>query len=233
MASQDELSRSVLKSKSVLGSLPDDALDGLAKRARVASFVKGEALYRRGDAGDSLMVILTGRVKISNITDDAREVVLNFLGPGDLNGEIAVLDGKGRSADATALEATEVAILYRRDVMAVLERHPQALLGIVAVLAGKLRMASAMVEHGLLQMAGKAARGLLRLAEQHGLDAKDGTLVDLKLSQKDLGSYLGLSRENTSRELGRLREAGLIRVDGAKIVIVDREGLEAWAEDAG
>lgn len=233
MPTPEELSRTVLKTRSVLGVLPDEALDHLAKRARPARFKKGEALYRRGDDGDSLMVILTGRVKISNITDDAREVVLNFLGPGDLNGEIAVLDGKGRSADATALEPTEVAVIYRRDLLAVLELQPQAMLAIIAVLAGKLRLASAMVEHGLLQMAGKAARGLLRLAAQHGRDTKSGTLVDLKLSQRDLGSYLGLSRENTSRELGRLREAGLIHVDGGEIVIVDRDGLEDWAADAG
>lgn len=231
MASQIADGRAVLKSASVLGALPDEALDGLMKRARSHTFAKGEALYRRGDQGDSLMVILSGRVKISNITDDAREVVLNFLGPGDLNGEIAALDGKGRSADATALERTEALILYRRDILSVLEQHPKAILGIVEVLAGKLRMASAMVEHGLLQMAGRAAHGLLRLAEAHGRTVADGTLVDLKLSQKDLGSYLGLSRENTSRELGRLKDAGLIRVEAGEIVILDREGLEAWASD--
>lgn len=232
MTSPEEQSRNILKSRSVLRALPPEALDTLVKRSRVARFGKGEMLYRRGDEGDSLMVVLSGRVKISNITDDAREAVLNFLGPGDLNGEIAVLDGKGRSADATAIEPTEVAIIYRRDMLPVLERHPEAMLGIITVLAGKLRLASAMIEHGLLQMAGKAARGLLRLAESHGRETRSGTLVDLKLSQKDLGSYLGLSRENTSRELGRLREAGLIKVDGGEIVIVDPEGLENWAADA-
>jgi len=232
MAGHDALSRSVLKSRRVLGGLPDEAIDTLIARARHVRFAKGEMLYRRGDEGDSMMVILTGRVKISNIADDAREVVLNFLGPGDLNGEIAVLDGKGRSADATALEPTEAALIHRRDLFAVLERHPAALLGIVGVLAGKLRMASAMVEHGLLQMSAKAAHGLLRLAEVHGREAADGTHLDIKLSQKDLGSYLGLSRENTSRELGRLREAGLIRTEGGEIVIADRQGLEDWASAA-
>ena len=232
MAGRQSLSHSVLKSRSVLGGLPDDAIETLVARARHVRFAKRETLYRPGDEGDSLMVILPGRVKISNVTDDAREVVLNFLGPGDLNGEIAVLDGKGRSADATALEPTEAAVIYRRDLLAVLERHPAALLGIVAELAGKLRMTSAMVEHGLLQMSAKAARGLLRLAEMHGKEADGGTHLDIKLSQKDLGSYLGLSRENTSRELGRLREAGLIRSDGGEIVIVDRQGLEDWAAAA-
>ena len=222
--------RAILKTKSVLGRLADDVLDDLARRARLARYVKGEVLYRRGDQADNLMVILSGRVKISNITDDAREVVLNFLGEGDLNGELAALDGKGRSADATALETTEVAILYRRDFIPVLERNPKALLDIVAALAEKLRMTSAMVEHSLLQMSGKAANGLLRLANQHGRKIEDGVLVDLKISQRDLGSYIGLSRENTSRELGRLKDEGIIRVEGAQIVILDMEGLQTWAE---
>jgi CRP-like cAMP-binding protein len=229
MGSEVELSRNILKSRSVLGCLPDEALGSLVSRARYVRFARGDTVYRRGDDGDSMMVILTGRVKISNITDDAREVVLNFLGPGDLSGEIAALDGKSRSADVTALEPTQAAVFYRRDMLAVLESHPKALLAIIAELAGRLRRTSAMVEHGLLQMPGKAARGLLRLAEQHGRETAAGTHLDIKVSQKDLGNYLGLSRENTSRELGRLREAGLIRTEGGGIVIVDRDGLEEWA----
>ena len=213
----------------MLGCLPDEAVDALVSRARHVRIAKGECIYRRGDEGDSMLVVLSGRMKISNVTDDAREVVLDFLGPGDLSGEIAVLDGKGRSADVTALVSTDVAIFYRRDLLTVLERHPQALLAIVSELAGKLRTTTAMVEHGMLQMAGKAAKGLLRLAEQHGRETEDGICLDIKLSQKDLGGYLGLSRENTSRELARLREAGLIRSDGGEIVVVDRERLEDWA----
>ncbi|MGE0765248.1 MAG: Crp/Fnr family transcriptional regulator [Hyphomicrobiaceae bacterium] len=229
MASDDLRVHDVLRQRSVLGRLPDEALAGLIGRGRPVRFAKGEALYRRGDAGESMIVIVAGRVKISNVTDDAREVILNFLGPGDLIGEMAALDGSQRSADATALDTVAGLLFYRRDMIATLERHPEALLGIVAELATKLRRTSAMIEHGVLQMSGRAARGLLRLAEQHGREAADGMRLEIKLSQKDLGSYLGLSRENTSRELSRLREAGLIRVEGGEIVIIDRAGLEAWA----
>lgn len=233
MGSYDDQSRDVLRSRSVLARLPGEELEGLVSRGRRVRFAKGEALYRRGDAGDSMIVIVSGRVKISNVTDDAREVVLNFLGPGDLIGEMAALDGKSRSADATALETVDGVLLYRRDVMAALGRHPETLLAIITELAGRLRMTSAMVEHAALQMSGRAARGLLRLAEQHGREAADGTRLDIRVSQKDLGGYLGLSRENTSRELSRLREAGLIRVDGGEIVIIDRNGLEEWAVAVG
>lgn len=229
MTSQMERSRAILKSGSILARVPDDVLGECLKRARMTRFAKGEAIYRRGEPGDSFMIVLSGRIKISNISGDAREVILNFLGEGDLNGELAALDGKGRSADATALEPTEVAILYRRDILPILERQPQALLSVIAVLCEKLRMTSAMVEHGLLQMSGKAAGGLLRLASLHGRETDEGTVIDFKLSQRDLGGYFGLSRENTSRELGRLRDEGLIRIDGSRIVIVDAEALRDLA----
>src|SRR3977135_4512261 len=87
-----ERSPAILKAKSVLASLPDAALDQLLRRASTARYAKGQAIYQRGDKGDSLMVILSGRIKITNVTAQAREVVLNFLGEGDLNGELAALD---------------------------------------------------------------------------------------------------------------------------------------------
>ena len=222
--------KAVLKGRSVLAALPDAALDELLRRARPVRHAKGAAIYQRGDPGDSLMVILSGRVKIANVTTDAREVALNFLGEGDLAGEMATLDGKPRSADAIALEPTEALVIWRRDLLPVLEGHPKAMLGIIEVLAGKVRAMSAAVEHTGLQMSARAANALLRLAEQHGRKVADGTLIDLKLSQRDLGSYAGLSRENMNRQLADLREQGLIRVDGAAIVILDSEGLAACAQ---
>lgn len=225
----DEI-RAVLKARSVLAALPDAALDDLLRRARPVRYAKAATIYQRGDPGDSLMILLAGRVKIANVTADAREVALNFLGPGDLNGELAALDGKPRSADAIALEATEALVIWRRDLIPVLEQHPRAMLGVIEALAGKVRVMSAAVEHAGLQMTAKAASALLRLATLHGRQVADGTLIDIKLSQRDLGSYAGLSRENMNRQLAELRDRGLLRLDGALVTILDREGLEACAE---
>jgi CRP/FNR family transcriptional regulator, cyclic AMP receptor protein len=222
--------REILRAKSVFAGLADDALDGVIRLAKTTKFAKGEAIFQRGAPADSLLVILSGRIKISNVASSAREVVLNFLVAGDLIGEFGALDGEARSADATALEATEALVIYRRDILAFLAKHPDALLAIVTTLTRKLRMMSAMAEHNLLQMPSKAASGLLRLVEQHGRKSKDGIVLDLKLSQKDLGNYVGLSRENTSRELGRLRDADVIRIDGATIVVVDLDALKDHAE---
>lgn len=229
MSMTPEQIRDVLRGKSVLAALPDAALDELVQRGRPVRFTKGAAIYQRGDAGDSLMIILSGRVKISIVTADAREVALNFLGPGDFNGELAALDGKPRAADATALEVTEALVIWRRDLLPVIAQNPKAMLGIIEALAAKVRVMSSAVEHSGLQMAARAANALLRLADQHGRVTSEGTLIDMKLSQRDLGSYAGLSRENMNRQLGELRDQGLIQVEGSLITILDREGLEACA----
>lgn len=227
----DAQARTFLEKSTFLGSLPPDALDQLVKRGHVARWKKGETIYERGDGGDSLLVIVSGRIKIFNTTIDAREVVLNFLGPGDVNGEIAVLDGRGRTATAMALEPSAAFVLYRRDLMPILTEHPDALVEIVQILCDKLRATSEIVEDSQRSMRGRAARGLLRLARQHGRNTKTGIEIDLSINQRDLGNYLALSRENTSRQLGSLAEAGIITATGGPIVILDEAALTAIAED--
>jgi CRP/FNR family transcriptional regulator, cyclic AMP receptor protein len=225
-----EGARGFLEASTFLGSLPAVALDQLLKRGHVVRYKKGAVIYQRGDAGDSMLVILAGRVKIYNTTVDAREVVLNFLTAGDVNGEIAVLDGRERTATAEALEQTDALVLYRRDVLPLLSAHPEALLEIVQVLCDKLRATSEIVEDSQRSMKGRMARGLLRLARQHGKRTKDGIRIDMAVNQRDLGNYLSLSRENTSRQLASLVEAGLIESSTGVIVIRDEAALTAIAD---
>jgi CRP-like cAMP-binding protein len=231
MSTSQGRARDALKALSFLGGLPDALIDQLAARAHSKRYKKGETIITRGDAGDSLMIVLAGRAKISNITSDAREVVLNFLGKGDVIGEIAILDGAPRTANAHAIEDTDTLVLYRRDVLPVLRQNPDTMLELIQILCEKLRAASAIVEENSLPMAARAAAGLLRLADQHGRILKDGTLIDLKLSQRDLGNYLGLSRENVSRQLGLFRDIGILRLDGSEIVILDRDALRRYSDE--
>ena len=223
--------KSLLRNNTFLGSLPEPVFDSIFRRGHLARYGKGGSIFHRGDDGGSMMLILAGAVKISTISADGREAVLNFLGPGDVNGEITVLDGLDRTATAVALEATEAFVIQRRDLLPVISDNPQAMLEIVEVLCGKLRLASALIEDGLNDMPGRIARGLLRLADQHGRQTREGIVIGLQLSQRDLGGYIGLSRENTSRQLAALRQRGLISLDGPHIVIRDRAGLEAAAAD--
>jgi CRP-like cAMP-binding protein len=143
---------------------------------------------------------------------------------------MAVLGGKARTADAIALEDSEVLVIQGRELIPVLTAHPEVMLEIIQLLCEKLRAASSVIEDSTLAMQGRVARGLLRLAQQHGRKGKDGIRIDLAISQSDLGRYLGLSRPNVSRQLGRLKEANVIRFVGAQLVITDERGLTEIAE---
>jgi CRP/FNR family transcriptional regulator, cyclic AMP receptor protein len=224
--------RPFLSNNTFLGGLPGEALDALIRRGHIKKYARGDVVFRRHDPGDSLMLVLDGRLKITNVTADGREVVLNFLGPGDVNGEIAVLDGKERTANAVAIQDTEAFVVYARDLLPTITAHPEVMLEIARILCEKLRAASAIIEDNTLEMRARVAKGLLRLAQQLGRTSKDGIRLDLVVSQSELGNYLSLSRANVSRQLGQLKDAQVLKIQGTQIVIVDQKGLAEIAEAA-
>jgi CRP-like cAMP-binding protein len=222
--------RPFLKDSTFLGGLPDEALDALMRRGHIKKYAKGDVVCRRNEPGDSLMLVLAGRLKITNVNADGREVVLNFLGAGDINGEIAVLDGGERTANAIAIEDTEAFVVYSRDLLPIITAQPQVMLEIAQILCEKLRAASAIIEDNTLEMRARVAKGLLRLAQQLGRTSKEGIRLDLAVSQTELGNYLSLSRANVSRQLSQLKDAKVLKFQGSQIVIIDEDGLSEIAE---
>ena len=222
--------RLFLKHNTFFGGLSDSALDALIQRGHIKQYATGDVICRRQERGDTLMVIVSGRIKVMSNSVDGKEIVLNFLGPGDTTGEIAVLDGKQRTADVIALEKSEIFLVHSRDLLPLLIAHPQALLEVVQILCEKLRAASAIIEDSSLDVRRRTARGLLRLALQHGRTSKEGVRVDLKVSQSELGGYLGLSRENVNRQLSLLKHANVLRNSGTHLIVTDEEALCEIAE---
>jgi CRP-like cAMP-binding protein len=216
--------RPFLSNNTFLGGLPADALDALIRRGHIKKYARGDVVFRRHDPGDSLMLVLDGRLKITNVTADGREVVLNFLGPGDVNGEIAVLDGKERTANAIAIQDTEAFVVYARDLLPTITAHPEVMLEIAKILCEKLRAASAIIEDNTLEMRARVAKGLLRLAQQLGRTARKAFASTSGFSI-GLGNYLSLSRANVSRQLGQLKDAQVAKIQGTQIVIVTEK---AW-----
>jgi CRP/FNR family transcriptional regulator, cyclic AMP receptor protein len=222
--------RGFLKANTFLGRLPAPALDALMERGQLRQYANRDIIYRRGEPGDSLMVVLRGRIKLSNVNLSGKEIVLHFLVPGNIYGEIAALDGRERVANAVALEESEIFLIYTRDLMPTLKAHPEAMFEIIRALCEKMRAGAALIEDSTLEMRARVARGLQRLAQHHGRRGETGTCLQLSLSHTELGNYLGLSRANVSRQLGQLREANVITIEAARIVILDEDGL---AEIAG
>ncbi len=222
--------RPLLVKNAFLRRLPEEALDALLRKGQVRRFAKGEILYRRGDPGDCMMVLITGRAKLTNVSANAREIVLHFLAEGDIFGEISALDGNERAAHAVALEDLEAFVVHASDLRPTLLNYPRAMFEIIGALCEKIRLGAAMIEDNTLAMRGRMARGLLRLARQHGHADGNGVSLKLTISQEELGKHLALSRANVSRQLARLKTAGVIKTSGAQITILRANELAAIGE---
>jgi len=223
--------KAILGGHSLLRHLSDDELDELVRYARAQRHAKGEMIFRKWTPGTGMMAVASGRVKICSVSMDGKEFVLNFVNPGEIFGEIALLDGEDRTADATALEDTEVVVLERRDFMPFLERHPRTCIKLLGVLCRRLRHTNELIEDTLfLNVAGRLAKRLVRFARVYGKQLPDGILIPLKLSQREIAALIGVTRESINKQLRAWQEARCIRVDRGLITITDMAALEEMAE---
>ena len=166
-----------LQRLALFASFDEAALDGLAKAGSTKVFAARKALFHEGDPGGSMAVVLSGQVKVSAFSAGGKECVLSFVGPGEVLGEITLLDGGPRTATCTALEDTRVFMLARKDFLPVLQHNPAAALHIIEVLCESLRNTSRMVEDAAFLAAGpRLARAILRTPEV--------LLLDLRLGQE-------------------------------------------------
>lgn len=225
-----EQARRALAGNVVFGALETAELDALMAYGTNRRCDAGQVIFEKGDAGDSMMVVLSGRVRIGSYLPHGREAILNFLGPGEVLGEIAMLDGKPRSADAVAAEPTALYVLQRRELIPFFEAHPAVTLRIVEVLCERLRRATEMVEELLCLSSGpRIAIALLRIAEDHAVQ-RDGTLaLEVKLSQSELGNHVGLGRESVNRQLQAWRKLGILDDGNGRITVLQPQRLQAIA----
>ena len=201
----------------------------LLARSRIRNFAAGETIFLMGSPGDNMMAVLSGNVRISLSSSDGRELLLAILFPGEFFGEISLLDGKERTADATAATACSLAILDRREVLAFFERYPSAWLNIVNVLCTRLRKTDEHIaEVALLQLPARLARALLRAIDATGPGGRKAEPI--QLSQGDLGKLVGAARESVNRCLRVWQQDGVIAIRGGLIVVNDRAALEELAE---
>ena len=203
----------------------------LLARSRIRNFAAGETIFLMGSPGDNMMAVLSGNVRISLSSSDGRELLLAILFPGEFFGEISLLDGKERTADATAATACSLAILDRREVLAFFERYPSAWLNIVNVLCNRLRKTDEHIaEVALLQLPARLARALLRAVVAEDAPPAGRKTEPIQLSQGDLGKLVGAARESVNRCLRVWQQDGVIAIRGGLIVVNDRAALEELAE---
>lgn len=194
----------------------------------------GEVLFLKGDEPDGLYGVLGGRVKISVESESGKEIILNIMEAGEMFGEIALLDGEPRTADARAMGPASLLLLRRRDFLPYLERDPQLCLHLMSLLCRRLRWTSGLIEDAaFLGLPGRLAKRLLGLARASGKTTEEGVAIGLRLSQHELGHMLGVTREAVNKVLQRWRRRGLVDMDNGRIVIRDSAALAAIVEDEG
>jgi CRP/FNR family transcriptional regulator/CRP/FNR family cyclic AMP-dependent transcriptional regulator len=198
------------------------ALAGLVVQRR---FAKGEMIILAEAEGDALFVIEQGQVKVSLIHEDGREVIFSFLGPGEVFGELALLDGKPRSATVTATAPTSLLVLRRSDFLGLLAGMPQIAVSLLEELAGRLRRTDQQIEGlALFNVASRLSRTLLRLALERGVEVPEGFALEDPPTHQQLANMTGSTRETVSRVLKQLESQGYIARREGRILILRDEG---------
>jgi CRP-like cAMP-binding protein len=194
---------------------------------RARGVERGTLICSRGEPGDSMMVVVSGRVRISSVSIEGREVILNEILPGQTFGEIAFLDGSERTADATAMEPTRLLVLHRRDFQPFLRDRVALCLEVMKLLCQRLRHTTEQVEDlALRSLEARLARVLLALAESTGeRDADGSVIVRTSLSKRELGEITGATRESVNKTLRLWRESGIAEMHEKQFHIRDMSGF--------
>jgi CRP-like cAMP-binding protein len=202
-----------------------DVITKIAALCTTRSLRDGEVLFGRGDPGDALYGIRRGQIVISTTTGSGRQLTLNILGAGDIFGEIAILDGRPRSADAAASGPAELFVIRRHDFQDLLARQPEITFRIIELLCDRLRNSSERLEEAsYLPLKLRLARRLLKHSEDFG--------EDIAITQEELSILVGAGRETVNRQLQKWQKSGYIRLGRARVLILDRNGLEREAADS-
>ncbi len=197
---------------------------------RTQQFRRGQGLFTEGDRAERVLVVERGLVLVSCLSRTGREVVLGICGPGDVLGEMSALDGEPRSATATAIDDVEVTVAPASVLLTALDR-PAAALELIRTLAGRLREGDRrQLEFAALGTLGRVAWRLLELSERFGTADGLQTVIGVPLSQEQLASWCGASREATVKALGRLRALGIVTTSRQRIAIRDRIALQRLAQ---
>ncbi|MCW5715917.1 MAG: Crp/Fnr family transcriptional regulator [Bauldia sp.] len=198
--------------------------DELLTRARRCRYAAGDTVFHLGDPGQSMMAVVSGAVRISLVTSKGRDVVLADIGPGEVFGEVALLDGRERSAGARALTDCELMVLDRRDVIPLLERRPDLSLRLLSLLCGRLRRSDErMADIAFSELPTRLAKTLL---------AQPGVLGGerLSLSQSELAGMVGSARENVNRHLRDWRRRGIVELGKGWVAVARPAELAMIAE---
>jgi CRP/FNR family cyclic AMP-dependent transcriptional regulator len=214
----------VLRKHPMFCDLGPEALDQLCRYAKHTTLKRGTTIVSKGDPGNSLIVVVSGTIKISVSSPDGRSAILNLIGPGEIFGEVAILDGHARTADATANTNCEIYVIDRREFIPFVRSQPALAMKFIELLCTRLRWTSDQVEEVILQnLPGRLASALLRLTEKHKLAPAGRTIA---ITQQEISEMVGMTRESINKQLRAWAARKWVRLEHGAIVVLNAAPLE-------
>jgi CRP/FNR family transcriptional regulator, cyclic AMP receptor protein len=230
---EERLAGDVLRMCGLFTAADDDAIESLVRVLRVRRFRRAETIFHQGDPGDALFVVASGSVKVVLPSDEGAEpAIVAILGPGEFFGELAILDGAPHSATIVAVEPTETLVLHRDAFLSLIDTDPELRRALLASLAAEIRRLTGHVEDlHFLDLPGRLASRIVRLAASSGVEDPDGTIrIAWPYTQSELAGMIGGSRQSVNRLLADLADQGLVRLERDQLVVLDRDRLSRSIE---
>jgi CRP-like cAMP-binding protein len=210
----------LIRTVPIFSELSEEEVAAVARHATRRQFAKDAVIFFENEPGDTLYVVAAGRVRVSILGDDGREVILSVLGPGDFFGEMALLDNDPRSATTIAAEDTELLCLSRPDFEKVMRESPTMMMALIKVLTTRLRHANQQISTlALLDVYGRVAHLIVEMAQEEGRRLKDGRIAFRRSTHQEIASRIGTTRETVTRMLKDLQRQKLVHVEGKEFVV--------------
>jgi len=210
-----------------LGDLDPADREALLARSRPRRFRAGTTLMYEGQAGTEVLILVSGLAKVTYLTEDGREVILDFRGPGELLGELAVVDGTPRSNTIQAIEAVEALAMSATEFKTLVASSPTLANTLLQHVIRRSKDSDRkLIEFGASHTIGRVAARLLEMVERFGTVTDAGHVIDLPITQEELAGWTGASREAVAKALHSLRESGLITTERRRFTVLNLEGLE-------
>jgi CRP/FNR family cyclic AMP-dependent transcriptional regulator len=217
----------LLRNHSLFRDLPAPVLEHLGSYMKMRKARKGAAIFSKGDPGSGLLGVLSGAVKVSIASAEGKDIVLNIFREGEVFGEIALLDGRPRTADATAMSDCELIVIERRDFVPFLQDHPDVMLKFIEILCSRLRRTSEQVQDvTFLSLPTRLAKTLLQLISKDDAPAPRRKVA---ITQREISQMIGRSRESTNKQLRAWAKRGWIRLERGGVSVLAPDKLSALA----
>jgi CRP/FNR family transcriptional regulator, cyclic AMP receptor protein len=220
---------SLLRSHPLFRDLPAAVIEHLGSYMKTRRAPRGATIFAKGDPGTGLMGVLAGSVKVSVASADGKDIVLNVFREGDVFGEIALLDGRPRTADAVAMSDCELTVIERRDFVPFLSSRPEVMLKFIEILCSRLRRTSEQVQDiTFLNLPTRLAKTLLQLTTGEGAST---TPRKAAITQREISQMIGMSRESTNKQLRAWEKRGWIRLERGGVGVIAPDKLAAIAAE--